>query len=497
MSNRTIRHQNFDKEAHMADWTGVNRQHSDFNPRITWGIDPIKKLCRVFEWQTLVSSIRKTFDLSTSLKTAAVLATVVLGAATVHHSVAETSVAYGVSVNGQYIGATKDMTTVEKALSKLPLSVRWDIQVMHTDDVESPAAIEAAVWAALHPKVPAVEIVINGNHAVALPDMTLAQQAIARVLALFGGQAAHARLMQTVQFRPAEVPSDQVVSVEDAVKILTRGTRETRKYIVSRGDSLWSIAARNGMTVSQLLAANPQVTDEDFVREGEAINVIMPHPLLTVETVETATRQVSIPYTTQYVEDANLARGTTRVAVAGQNGLETEEVKIYKENGNVVKEEVLRASIIQEPVTQVVHKGTRAVPEDTAFYAAAEDAGGWIWPTTTHIITSPYHEKRGSQYHPGVDIGAPYGAPIYASHSGVVIAAGWNNGGYGNWVELDNGNGIVTIYGHMSQVLVVTGQTVSQGQVIGRVGATGEATGPHLHYEVHRYGQVVAPYPYM
>ncbi len=98
-----------------------------------------------------------------------------------------------------------------------------------------------------------------------------------------------------------------------------------------------------------------------------------------------------------------------------------------------------------------------------------------------------------TRMHKGMDFRAGYGTPILAVQTGYVELAGWNSGGYGNHVELMHGAGITTTYSHMSGIAVRPGQLVQQGQVIGYVGATGLATGPHLHYELHRFGQAIDP----
>ena len=94
--------------------------------------------------------------------------------------------------------------------------------------------------------------------------------------------------------------------------------------------------------------------------------------------------------------------------------------------------------------------------------------------------------------HSGIDFGAPYGAPIYATADGVVALAG-RKGGYGNFVQINHGSGIGTGYGHMSRIATSAGARVRQGQIIGYVGSTGLSTGPHLHYELYRNGRTVNP----
>jgi murein DD-endopeptidase MepM/ murein hydrolase activator NlpD len=98
--------------------------------------------------------------------------------------------------------------------------------------------------------------------------------------------------------------------------------------------------------------------------------------------------------------------------------------------------------------------------------------------------------------HEGIDIGAPYGAPIYAAASGTVIYCGWESG-YGNLTVIDHGGNLATAYGHQSSIVVACGQQVTQGQVIGYVGSTGHSTGPHLHFEVRINGAPVDPMGYL
>ena len=128
--------------------------------------------------------------------------------------------------------------------------------------------------------------------------------------------------------------------------------------------------------------------------------------------------------------------------------------------------------------------------------------GSLVWPSGCTYISS----RQGPRVHPitgeyknhgGTDIGASYGSAIYAADSGKIVQSsdGWN-GGWGNYVMIDHGNGMQTLYAHMSSRAVSVGQTVKKGQVIGYVGSTGMSTGPHLHYEMYINGSRVDPQKY-
>ncbi len=129
-------------------------------------------------------------------------------------------------------------------------------------------------------------------------------------------------------------------------------------------------------------------------------------------------------------------------------------------------------------------------------------SGKMIWPVTGAIrITSPfgwrYHPiLRVKKYHNGEDIAVPSGTPVHAADSGVVVVSGWE-GGYGNYIAIDHGNGISTGYGHNSRLLVHQGDKVIKGQVIAYSGSTGLSTGPHVHFEVRRNGIPIDPLPFL
>ena len=120
----------------------------------------------------------------------------------------------------------------------------------------------------------------------------------------------------------------------------------------------------------------------------------------------------------------------------------------------------------------------------------------WPCPSCTYITSRVgyrWHPVSGQwKYHSGLDIGAAYGASIVAADGGTVTIAGVN-GGYGNCVMIDHGNGYYTLYGHMSSIAVSVGQSVSKGATIGYVGSTGVSTGPHLHFEIRQGTTILDP----
>jgi murein DD-endopeptidase MepM/ murein hydrolase activator NlpD len=181
--------------------------------------------------------------------------------------------------------------------------------------------------------------------------------------------------------------------------------------------------------------------------------------------------------------------------------LESRKEQLEESYAQMEEQEVLVAKAIDEMIARIEEEERLAALRNQSS-GYRKGTGSIIWPTPScYIITSEFgnrlHPTLGYyKFHTGVDIGASYGAKILAADDGTVITAGYNSGGYGNYVVISHGNGLTTLYGHMSSYAVSNGQNVSKGDVIGYVGSTGRSTGPHLHFEVRQSGQYIDPMSY-
>jgi len=161
--------------------------------------------------------------------------------------------------------------------------------------------------------------------------------------------------------------------------------------------------------------------------------------------------------------------------------------KLYTEPVKTVK--------VAKKTTKKTSTKVAAVSAEVGNAKASSLGISFINPTSGTI--SSRYGQRWNRSHNGIDVAAPTGTGIYASAGGTVTYSAYNSGGYGYLVKLSHGNGVETYYGHCSQLLVSAGQTVSQGQLIAKVGNTGRSTGPHLHFEVRVSGTPQNPLNYV
>lgn len=300
-----------------------------------------------------------------------------------------------------------------------------------------------------------------------------------------------AQIANDIQVIYKEFASDKIVSHETLLERLElidsdKLFADNNKRLLSDAPS--EIVAPAAVS-AELTDSNIQNDEELFQAylEMQSSLVIIDYEVVTEEVVRERTN-----YETRFVEDPTLYEGLTRTATYGHKGAAEVTYRISSIDGEEVSREVISTKILYEPVDEIIKVGTKPLPEEVP----DEDGRYMILPIVSPMITDRYGERilNGARdYHYGLDLAAPSGTPIYAAASGTVIFAQYHTGGFGYCVQIQHADGTVSLYAHCSELLAREGQWVSQGTLIGKVGATGYAFGNHLHLEVIVNGERLDP----
>ena len=347
-------------------------------------------------------------------------------------------------------------------------------------------------------------ISVDGADIALLDSEETATAALEAVKAKFvteGAELVSAEFKENVEIRSAELtldadgnPDVSISLFEDAdaaASYIVSGCAEQKTYTVQGGDTLWDIAASNGISVYELQEMNPEYA-EGNLSIGTVLNLYEMHPFVTVAVTEKVTETESIPYETTYENTDSLYKGQSSVKSAGVKGSKDVTTEYVKENNTVISSTVVAENVTAEPVNQVSYVGTATVQVQTG-------SGRLSAPLSTLKVNSSFGASRGggTRSHAGVDFGGTNGQAIMAADSGTVIFSGWGQGSLGYTVKIDHGNGLTTVYAHCSALYVSYGQNVSKGEVIAAVGKTGNATGYLLHFEVRQNGVAKNPMNYL
>jgi murein DD-endopeptidase MepM/ murein hydrolase activator NlpD len=271
----------------------------------------------------------------------------------------------------------------------------------------------------------------------------------------------------------AYYPSDVAISNTLAgPEVGTGGTGVVSSYVVASGDNLGAIAAKFGISLTTLYWANKSaLTDVASIHIGQRL-IIPPVDGLVIAVAATDTiESLAAKYNMapQALMDAN--------SLAGPNIVTGQTLFIPGASGGPIP--TPKPLPTRAPAAKVAADGGST---SCSTCTAGTYAGGdFLWPVAGHS----YISQRFWSGHHAIDIAAPYGTAVVAAASGVVVFAGWRSyTGGGNVIWISDGSHLYTTYNHLSAWFVQAGQTVSAGQRIGSIGTSGEATGPHLHFEV-------------
>lgn len=347
--------------------------------------------------------------------------------------------------------------------------------------------------------IDAAELTIGDKPIFILPSQEEAQKLLKSYQDLYAkssgtNQVTKVSFEENVETKAIETEPDKVLTLDKALEKLKQGDTQKLEYTVQANDSWWLIARKNNMKTVEVLASNPGTTLDTKIKPGQKINLEKVTPYLTVVCEGTRVDQETLPFDVVAKTDSSLGSGQSKVTQAGSDGQKEVKYTYVQKNDKVVSKNVVEEKVLKAAVNQVVAKGPNQTPVVVAYSRGSGQVSGLGWPLSSHI--NSYYGYRSGGFHTGIDIAGDTGDPYVAAASGRVVSAGWA-GSYGNCIVIDHGNGIMTRYAHSSKLLVSAGQSVSKGQTIGLVGATGNATGPHLHFEVIINGDTANPLNYL
>lgn len=319
-------------------------------------------------------------------------------------------------------------------------------------------------------------IKVNGKEVAILNQKEEAQQLLEDIKQKYmkaGSQYLTVKFKEKVEIIEININSNQLMSYDEALKYMLTGTTVKKEHVVKKGENLWTIAEKYQINIEDLLAANPKI-NSDQLQIGGKVSLIKPKPNITVETVEKAIISEKIQYGTTYEKTEILYEGEEEVKLTGKYGVKEIKAQVVRENGKEVSKEILDSSVIKEPEDQIVLLGEKALSETSET--------GLLDNPTRGMVTSVFGRRWG-RMHEGIDIANKKGTPIYAADEGVVTFAGTKSK-YGLTVIIDHDNNRSTLYSHCDVILVKKGDQVKKREMIAKMGATGNATGVHLHFEV-------------
>ena len=287
--------------------------------------------------------------------------------------------------------------------------------------------------------------------------------------------------------------------------LLYGDTVKSNTVYAKSGDTITKLAIRNGISIEEFFLSNPSFTSiNNMFYDNQPIIITKLNPKLSLVADEIRVEDKEIEYKVIEKYDNTMLKGDEKVEQEGSNGLMRVRQKVQVVNGSIQTAEPISNETIKNTRDKIVLVGTKELPN-------VGSTTSWFWPTkTTYTLTSYFgwrsypFNPSAREFHAGLDIaGVGYGAPVYATNNGTIVEMRRDRWNYGTHIIIDHNNGYWSTYGHMQNFAsgIKLGDTVARGQLIGYVGASGAATGPHLHFEIrvgaNKYANVVDPLPYL
>lgn len=412
---------------------------------------------------------------------------------------------YVVTVDGVTLGVVEDTAVMETVIDSveertaailghdytLEQNVEYSFALSRKNELSAPSYFEPYLFSHVSDVMQAYTLFVNGQFIGAAADQASLEAMLDEISSPYITEdTTSVSFVEDILISYEYVASDVEQNLTNMANTLLAASQGESVYTVVVGDTYSVIAQNHNMTLDELMSLNPQAS-LNRLYAGDQLVVQREVPFLSVRTTESIQYSEAIPYSTETQYDSTMYEGNTRVIQQGVNGEALVHADLVYINGYEDSRVVTSSETVTEPVTRIVAVGTKPRP-------ATLPTGSFSWPLSGYV-SSGYGWRYifgGLEWHTGIDIVAPAGAPITAADGGTVIHSGWR-GSYGNLVIIDHGEGVHSYYAHCSSLLVSPGAQVYKGQQIALVGATGRVTGAHLHFEVRLNNRDVNPLAYL
>lgn len=432
---------------------------------------------------------------------------------------------YKVYLNGEVLGTIKSKSELEKYIDKK--NVKYKKQY-HTKKIYAPTGLKIRKVSTYDNKLISVETIyqkiakkasftISGyqfsikkedkTKVIYVTDKKIFKKSLEKTIKTFVGEddyrayknksqveidttgkkIENVYISDNITIKKTKIPVTEKIYTdeEELSKFLLFGTTEDQsKYIVKEGYTIEEVAFNNQISTEEFLISNPNFTSsKNLLFPGQEVVIGFTDPQVSVVVDEYVVEDKEVKFQTDYQYDENRIQGDDQVIQTGENGLERVSQKIQITNGQITYVNTVEKEELKPSINQVIILGEKIIP-------SVGTTSNWQFPTNSgYTISSDYVYRinpvtGGRELHGAIDIsGTGMGSPIYAATNGVVSES-TSRTQDGNYVCINHNNGYYTCYAHMLKRNATVGQVVSRGQVIGYVGKSGYATGPHLHFEV-------------
>ncbi len=312
--------------------------------------------------------------------------------------------------------------------------------------------------------------------------------------------------VQDVETKSGLYAAKDVITASELRDIICGTKLVTKSHTVKSSNTVSKLLSTYGMTEERFYELNPSVKETGLIA-GNTVTVETEKPVLEVKCVVVRQYTVSVAYKTTTVNDPTKYTTYKKLKTQGQKGTNKVTEEIVYVGGVEQSRKVIETEVLKAPVDQVYVVGTKkyvASSSSGSSSSSSSSSGGgrtptgmFTWPVPGVKHVSSYYGPRWGKLHKGIDISTSgiYGRTVVAAAGGKVTRAGWFSS-YGYCIDIQHSNGYLTRYAHLSKINVKVGQTVSKGQAIGKVGNSGNSTGPHLHFEIRLNGSTKNPMNY-